>query len=466
MTSPSISICARACASDDDGLPRAAYNGPSEPATCRKVPAKVSEAVYIIDAARTPFLKARGRPGPFSAADLATACGAQLLARQPFAPDALDQVILGCASPAADEANIARVAALRMGCGHKVPAWTAQRNCASGLQALDSACAELRLGRADLILAGGVDALSRTPLLFSDEFVHWLADWRKAGLAARLKLLRRLRLSSLEPVIGLERGLTDPVIGQLMGQTAETLASRFAITREEMDAWAQRSHVRAALGWEAGHFSEVVPLIAPDGTLYARDDGIRADSNIADLGRLKALFDRKYGNITAGNSSQVSDGAGWLLLASERAVERHGLQPLGRIVDCAWAALDPAVMGLGPVHAVAPLLARNGLTMSDIGLWELNEAFAAQVLACLRAWEDADYCREEFGLDCGGTAPASARINADGGAIALGHPVGASGARIVMHLLAAMRREGVARGVATLCVGGGQGGAMLIEALQ
>lgn len=425
----------------------------------------MNEAVYIVDAARTPFLKARGRPGPFSAADLATACGTQLLARQPFAPDALDQVILGCASPAADEANIARIAALRMGCGHKVPAWTPQRNCASGLQALDSACAEIRLGRAGLVLAGGVDALSRTPLLLSDEFVCWLSDWRSASAGGRLRLLRRFRFGSLAPVVGLERGLTDPVIGQLMGQTAENLASRFAITREAMDAWAQRSHVRAAVAWEAGHLAEVVPLIDADGRLHARDDGIRADSKLTDLARLKPFFDRKYGNVTAGNSSQVTDGAGWLLLASEQAVERHGLAPLARIVDCAWAALDPAEMGLGPVHATAPLLARNGLAMSDIGLWEINEAFAAQVLACLAAWNDADYCREELGVDCGGTAPSHGRINIDGGAIALGHPVGASGARIVMHLVAAMRREGVRHGVAALCVGGGQGGAMLIEAL-
>lgn len=425
----------------------------------------MSQDVFIVDAARTPFLKARGRPGPFSAADLATACGAQLLARQPFAPHALDQVILGCASPAADEANIARIAALRMGCGYKVPAWTPQRNCASGLQALDSACAELRLGRADLVLAGGVDALSRTPMLLSDELVAWLADWRRADFMQRLRLLRRFRFADLTPVVGLERGLTDPVVGLLMGQTAENLASRFAITRDEMDAWAQRSHVRAAVAWEGGLFSEVVPLIGPDGKLYDRDDGIRPDSNLADLARLKPFFDRKYGNVTAGNSSQVTDGAGWLLLASGRAVEQHGLAPLARIVDCSWAALDPAAMGLGPVHAVAPLLARNGLGMSDIGLWEINEAFAAQVLACLHAWGDEDYCREELGMDACGTAPPAGRINIDGGAIALGHPVGASGARIVMHLVAAMRREKVRHGIATLCVGGGQGGAMLVEAL-
>lgn len=446
--------------------PGPAYNGRPERPARPEVRAKVSQAVFIVDAARTPFLKARGRPGPFSAADLATACGAQLLARQPFAPDALDGVILGCTSPAADEANIARIAALRMGCGHRMPAWTTQRNCASGLQAIDSACAEIRLGRAGLVLAGGVDALSRTPLLLSDAFVGWLSEWRTSGLLRRLRLLGRLRPSALSPVTGLERGLTDPVVGQLMGQTAENLASRFAITREAMDAWALRSHARAADAREAGRFSGIVPLIDAEGRLHDRDDGIRPDSTAADLARLKPFFDRKYGNVTVGNSSQVSDGAGWLLLASEEAVERHGLAPLARIVDCEWAALDPALMGLGPVHATAPLLARNSLSMADVGLWEIHEAFSAQLLACLAAWEDEDYCREELGIDGGGVAPPHNRINVDGGAIALGHPAGATGPRLVMQLVDAMRREGARLGVATLCVGGGQGGAMLIEAVR
>lgn len=425
----------------------------------------MNEAIYIVDGARSPFLKARGRPGPFSAADLATSVGTQLLARQPFAPKAFDHVILGCVSPAANEANIARIAALRMGCGHKVPAWTPARNCASGLQALDSACAEIRLGRADLVLAGGTEALSRTPLLFSDSFVDWFVDWRSAkGLRTKLALLARLRKVDLAPVPALLRGLTDPVVGLNMGQTAENLVERFAISREEMDAYALRSHARAAAAQAAGYFGEIVPLVDGDGTLYAVDDGLRPDSTEAELARLKPVFDRKYGNVTAGNSSQVSDGAVWLVLASERAVEEYGLNPLARIVDCAWEALDPAMMGLGPVHATVPLLVRNGLEMSDIDLWELNEAFAAQVIACLRAWDDEDYCRMEMRVECPGAAPSLDKLNIDGGAIAQGHPVGASGARLVLHLMHAMRREGAERGVATLCIGGGQGGAMLIEA--
>lgn len=425
--------------------------------------AKVNQAVYIVDAARTPFLEAGGRPGPFSAADLATACGAQLLARQPFAPDELDQVILGCSSPAPDETNIARLASLRMGCGDRVPAWTVQRNCASGLQALDCASVEIALGRADLVLAGGVDAMSRAPLLLSDDFVEWLSAWRSAGAVQRLRLLRRLYSSRLAPATGLERGLNDPAAGLLQGQVAEDLATRFAISRDEQDAWALRSHQRAAAAWSAGRLDEIVPLVGPDGRLHAADAGVDGGVDATGLASLKPCFDRKYGNVTSGNSARPGDGAGWLVLASADALERHALTPLVRIVDCAWAALDPVATGLGPVHATAPMLARNGLTIDDIGLWEVNEAFAAHVLACLQAWGDADWCREELGIDCGGKAPPHSRINIDGGAIALGHPVAASSARIVMHLAAAMRREGARHGVATLCIGGGQGGAVLLE---
>ncbi|CAL93081.1 acetyl-CoA C-acetyltransferase [Azoarcus olearius] len=424
--------------------------------------------VYIIDGARTPFLKARNAPGPFAAADLATAAGSALLLRQSFAPDALDEVILGCASPSPDEVNIGRVVALRMGCGPRVPGWTVMRNCASGMQALDSACANIRGGRADLVLAGGVDALSRAPLLFSDAMVRWLAGWYAAkGAGQKLAALRHFRPAYLAPVIGIVRGLTDPYVGQMMGQTAENLAWQFRISREEMDVYAAESHRRAIAAHDGGRFAdELAPLVGRDGTVYAADDGVRRDSTPAALARLKPFFDKRYGRVTAGNSSQVSDGAAWLLLASAAAVERHGLQPLGRIVDSAWAALPPEHMGLGPVHAAMPLLARHQLATRDLAAWEINEAFAAQLIACLRALDDDGYCQDHFGLPAPG-APDPARLNVDGGAVALGHPVGASGARIVLHLLHVLRREGVAgaRGIASLCVGGGQGGAMLVEAM-
>ena len=423
--------------------------------------------IYIIDGARTPFLKARNAPGPFAASDLATAAGSALLSRQRFAPDQLDEVILGCASPSPDEVNIGRVVALRMGCGIKVPGWTVMRNCASGMQAIDSAIANLQCGRSELVLAGGVDALSHAPLLFSEKMVRWLAGWYAArSTGDRLAMLRTFRLGHLAPVIGIMKGLTDPIVGQLMGQTAENLAWKFGITREDMDAFAVESHRRVCAGQDAGHYAdEIVPLIDRDGQVYAADDGVRRDSSMANLAKLKPFFDRKYGRVTPGNSSQITDGAAWLVLASQEAVERHGLQPLGRIIDSQWAGLAPDQMGLGPVHATMPILQRHGLAPDDLDAWELNEAFAAQVIACLRAFADDDYCRTHFGVDAPG-APDAARLNVDGGAVALGHPVGASGARIVLHLLEVLRRKGGGRGLASICIGGGQGGAMLVETVR
>ncbi len=420
--------------------------------------------VYVVDGARTPFLKARNAPGPFAASDLATACGRALLARQPFEADALDEVILGCASPSPDEVNIGRVVTLRMGCGDKVPGWTVMRNCASGMQALDSAIANIQVGRSRLVLAGGVDALSHAPLLFSDAMVRWLSGWYAAkSFGHRAQALARFRLGYLAPVIGIMKGLTDPVVGLLMGQTAENLAYRFGITREQMDRFSVRSHQRVAAGIDAGHYGEIVPLVGSDGAVYPEDDGLRRDSSMAGLAKLKPFFDKKYGSITPGNSSQITDGAAWLLLASAEAVRQYGLAPLGRIVDSQWAALDPAQMGLGPVHASTPILQRHGLGLNDLDAWEINEAFAAQVLACLAAWKDDAYCRDQLGVDGALGEIDADRLNVDGGAIALGHPVGASGARIVLHLLQVLKRSGGKRGIASICIGGGQGGAMLVE---
>jgi len=423
------------------------------------------QPIYIVDGARTPFLKSRNRPGPFSASDLATAAGRALLLRQPFEPSALDEVILGCAAPSVDEVNIGRVAALRMGCGQKVPAWTVMRNCASGMQALDSAISNIVAGRADLVLAGGVDALSRAPLLFSDAMTVWLSNWYAAKtLGQRAALAAKFRPSLLAPVIGIMKGLTDPMEGLLMGQTAENLAWRFGITRAEMDAFAAGSHRRVIAAQKAGRLDrEIVALYDAKGTVYAADDGVREDSTPENLAKLKPFFDRKYGSVTAGNSSQITDGGVFLVLASERAVEKHGLAPRGRIVDSQWAGLDPAQMGLGPVHAATPILQRHGLGLGDLDFWEINEAFAAQVIACLRAWESDDYCRTELGLPGALGALDPERLNVDGGAIALGHPVGASGARIVLHLLEVLERHDAKRGMAAICIGGGLGGAMLVE---
>lgn len=426
------------------------------------------QPVYVVDGARTPFLKAKGAPGPFAASDLAVQAGRSLLTRQPFSPHDLDEVILGCAAPSPDETNIGRMVALRLGCGLDVPGWTVMRNCASGMQALDSAMANIQSGRSQLVLAGGVDALSRAPLLYSDAMVLWFAQMMAARTTgAKLKMFAKLRPSVLlSPVIGLMKGLTDPVNGLLMGQTAENLAWKFGLTRQQMDAFSVRSHQKVMAGRAAGHYGEIVPLIDDKGNVYPDDDGVRADASMAGMAKLKPFFDKKYGNITAANSSQITDGAAWLILASEDAVKQWNLKPLGRIMDSQWSGLDPAQMGLGPVHAATPILQRHGLGLNDLDAWEINEAFAAQVLACIEAWKSEDYCREQLGLPGALGALDEDKLNVDGGAVALGHPVGASGARIVLHLLQVLRQRKAKRGIASICIGGGLGGAMLVEAAE
>jgi len=421
--------------------------------------------VYIVDGARTPFLKARGRPGPFSPVDLAVQCGRSLLLRQPFAPETIDQVILGCVNVVADEMNPARVAALRMGMGDEMPAFSVQINCGSGMQSIDTAYRYIRDGHGDLFLAGGTEALSHSPLVFRDEAVAWFADLAGAkSLGGRLKALSRFKPRYFKPVIGLERGLTDPVVELGMGQTAEILAHLFAISREAADEYAVASHLSLARAQERGWLDgEVVPVFADDGRVYERDDGVRPDSSVDKLAQLKPAFERPWGTVTPGNSSQITDGGSWVLMASEEAVERHKLTPLAQIKDSEWAALDPSIMGLGPVLSATEILKRGEMGLDDIALWEINEAFAAQVLSCLEAWKDPEICRTALGLpEALGEIPRN-KLNIDGGAISLGHPVGTSGNRITLHLANAMQRVGAKRGIATECVGGGQGGAMLLE---
>ncbi|MEM9384731.1 MAG: acetyl-CoA C-acetyltransferase [Pseudomonadota bacterium] len=420
--------------------------------------------VYFVDGLRTPFLKARGKPGVFAASDLAVQAGRQLLARLPLRPEDVDELVIGCAMPSPDEANIARVIALRLGCGEHVPAYTVMRNCASAMQALDSAAKDIALGRCELALAGGTEAMSRAPVLFNDDAVTLLAALNQARTPlAKLTTLTRLRRKHLSPVLSLVRGLTDPIVGLNMGQTCEVISHRFAITRAAMDAYAVNSHQRLARAYDEGRMGEVAPLFDTRGRLHEEDDGLRRDSSTEKLARLRPFFDRSVGLVTAGNSSQVTDGAALLLLASADAVERYRLPVLGKLVDVEWAALDPAQMGLGPVHAATPILKRQELSLTDLDSVELNEAFAGQVLACIAAWEDDAYCTKQLGLDGALGTLAIHRLNVDGGAISLGHPVGASGARIVLHALEVLKRTGGRRALATLCIGGGQGGAMLVE---
>jgi acetyl-CoA C-acetyltransferase len=420
--------------------------------------------VYIVDGARTPFLKAKNKPGTLSAADLAVAAGKELLIRQPFAPSDLDEVVIGCVAPSPDEANIARIIALRLGCGKAVPAWTVQRNCASGMQAIDSAFKDIAMGRHDLVLAGGTEAMSQAPLLLNNEMVNWLADFSSAKTAGnKFKAITKFRPRYLKPVISLLRGLQDPVVNLSMGQTAEILAYRFNISREEMDAFSIESHRRVALAQDEKLLKEVVPIYDRLGNCFTTDDGVRRETSMEKLATLKPYFDKKFGNVTPGNSSQVTDGSVLLLLASKEAVQKYHLPVLARIIDTEWAGVDPAQMGLGPVHATVQLLQRHKLQRQDIDFWEINEAFAAQVLACLKAWDSEKYCSEHLNLKQAFGAIDPSHLNIDGGAIALGHPVGASGARITLHLTEVLKRKHAKLGVATICIGGGQGGALLLE---
>ena len=420
--------------------------------------------VFIIDGARTPFLKAQGRPGPYSASDLAVAAGRPLLMRQPFEPEAFDEIVVGCVAPSEDEANIGRVISLRLGCGKQTPAWTVQRNCASGMQAVDTAATNIAIGRSDLVLAGGCEAMSRSPVMLNKKMVGLLADWAKAKtFTQKLSAASKLRPDYLKPIIGLLRGLRDPVVGLTMGQTAEIVANRFEISREQMDAFAVQSHLRLADAQDNGRMGEIETIVDPAGKAYDFDNGLRRDSSIEKLAKLKPVFDREFGNVTAGNSAQITDGAAWLILASEKAVNDHGLNVIGRLVDSQWAGLDPRQMGLGPVHATTPMLLRQKLTLNDIDFWEINEAFAAQVLGCIEAWKDADYCKHELELDDVFGELDSSKLNVDGGSVAIGHPVGASGARIILHLLNVLDQHNKQKGVATICIGGGQGGSVLLE---
>ena len=405
--------------------------------------------VYVVDGLRTPFIKAMGKPNPLSAADLAVAAAGPLLARQPFKPSEIDEVIAGCVAPGADEVNIARIIALRTGCGIEVPAFTVQRNCASGLQALESAALNIRSGKSELVLAGGTECMSRAPLLYPNEMAIFLAQLRsRKGLIDQLKSLLQFRPYFLKPILSLLKGLSDPIVNLSMGQTAENLVYEFGITREAMDAFSVQSHDRASAAQEEGLFEEITPLFDWQGGMIESDNGVREGSTVEKLATLKPVFDKPFGSVTAGNSSQVTDGAAFLILASESSVKKYDLPILGKIVDTAWAALDPAIMGLGPVYAIQKLLQEQDLSLSDIDYWEMNEAFAAQMLACLKSL---------------GSIPPD-KLNVDGGAIAIGHPVGATGARLVLHLLHVLKRNGAKRGIASLCIGGGQGGAMLVEA--
>jgi len=423
--------------------------------------------VYIVDGSRTPFLKAKGRPGYFTHADMAIAAARPLLNRMPFDKEIIDEVILGATMPSPDEANIARVVAMRLGLDHKIPAYTVHRNCASGMQSIDNAALQISSGRSEIILAGGVEAMSHAPLLFSQNAAHWLADLNQSRtFQKKFKTILKFRPKLIAPVIALIRGLSDPVAGMSMGQTAEKIAYRFGITRDQMDEFAVSSHLKLAAAQNMGvfdEFNEIEAIYNDKGKSFIQDDGVRADSSIERLAKLKPVFERPMGLVTAGNSAQITDGAAWVMVASEEAVNKHDLPVLAKIVSTQWAGLDPSEMGLGPAHAIAPLLRSRRLTPKSIDYWEINEAFSAQVLAVIEALKSKQYCADYMGLKSAIGEINQETLNIHGGGISLGHPVGASGTRVVLHLAKILQQKNAKRGIASLCIGGGQGGAMLIE---
>ncbi|OUT98115.1 MAG: acetyl-CoA acetyltransferase [Betaproteobacteria bacterium TMED41] len=426
----------------------------------------MNKPVYIIDASRTPFLKAQSKlgPGPFSASELAVQTGKSLLLRQKIAISDIDEVIIGCAVPSVDEVNIARVISSRIGCEDNVPAWTVMRNCASGMQALSSASHSIQLGLADVVLAGGTEALSHSPLLFSNEATRWFAQFSTSKtMSTRLKQMLKFKPKMLMPIIGILKGLTDSTIGLNMGQTAENLAHKFSISKAQADEYSLKSHKKSTDHEKEIHSRQITSIYTSNGSFFNSDDGIRPNIEINNLEKLKPVFDRPDGTISAGNSSQITDGACLFLLASEKAVKKFNLEPIGAIIDEHWAGLNPAEMGLGPIHAFLPIIQRNKLNKSSIDVWEINEAFAAQVLACQAALESDDYCKKNLNLKEKFGQIDEHKLNIAGGAISLGHPVGASGARIVLNALHLLKYKKGSKAIASICIGGGQGGAMFIE---
>ncbi len=423
--------------------------------------------MVILGGVRTPFAKAGTALDNATAVDLGCGVAVECMHRVEVPFDAVDEVCFGNVAQPADAPNIARVIALRAGFPVPTPAYTVHRNCASGMQAVTSAFERIRNGSADLILAGGVESMSQIPILYPRSFQTKLfALARAKTLGARLRaLLRFRRRDILSPIIGLEAGLTDPVCGQNMGETAENLAREFGITREEQDAFALESHEKTIRAMESGVFTEEIVPVYPGPAFEAvgEDVGPRKNQTLEALARLRPYFDRRFGTVTVGNACPVTDGACALLIASEGKARELGIEPLGVIRDYSYAGCPPHRMGLGPVFATTRVLERTGLGLDDLDRLEINEAFAAQVLACARAFESADFAREELCRDEPVGAVDRSKLNVNGGAIALGHPVGASGARLILTLLNELQRKRLSRGIASLCVGGGQGGAVLIE---
>ncbi len=428
-----------------------------------------SRDVVIVAGVRTPFAKSGMDLKTVHPAELGRVALSELFVQSGVAPKDVDEVIIGNTGSPSDAANISRVIALNSGVPENVSAHTVHRNCASALESIATGFDKIKAGLADIVVAGGTESMSQMPLIYPQEFSDFMAALARAKTPmAKLNVLTsKFKFKYMKPRIAILEGLTDPFSGLNMGQTAEILAKEFGISREEQDQFALKSHQKAVAAQKNGNLAEeITPVYIPPSfkKVIEEDIGPRESQSMEALGKLKPYFDRKYGTVTPGNACPITDGAAMVLLMSREKADALGVKPLVTIRSYGFAGLDPKRMGLGPVHSTPVALKRAGLELKDMGVVELNEAFAAQVMACQKAFDSDSYAKEKLGLSGKVGELPDEKLNVNGGAIALGHPVGATGTRLVLTAMKEMLRRGnVQFGLATLCIGGGQGGAMVLE---
>jgi len=423
------------------------------------------ERIAVIDGIRTPFIKANTAFDNVTAVESGRIVTRELMDRTGIGAQEINQVIFGNVIQPPDAANISRVIALLAGLPKTIPSVTVHRNCASGLEAAAQAMVNIWGAQGDCYLVGGTESMSNAPFYFSKESQNLFTRLSRAKtLGQKLSVMLKFRPKHFSPKIGLQMGLTDPVCGLNMGQTAEVLVREFGISRKDQDEFALQSHQRAIASRDLLR-EEIVPVIpGPDFKDALRDDnGPREGQSMEALAKLKPIFDKTAGTVTAGNSSQITDGACALLVMKEERAKALGYQPLGYLREFAFVGVDPHRMGIGPAHAIPQVLKKASLTLKDMQAIEINEAFAAQVLSCMKALASETFAAQ-FGYakeTVGDINPAI--LNIHGGAIALGHPVGVSGARLILTTLKHMKRENLKYAVVSLCVGGGQGAAVVLE---
>ncbi len=425
------------------------------------------QPIYIVDGVRTPFAKMGTAFAETDATELGRVAVAELLAKTGLDPATIEEVIMGCVAQPADAANIARVIALRAGIPETVSAVTVHRNCASGFESVTQAAEKMMVGRGDTFLVGGTENMSLVPLLYSATAAKKFMTLSRAKTwQEKLAVASSFRPEDFKPRVGLQLGLSDPVSGLNMGQTAENVARDFNITRDDQDKFSLASHLKAVAAKDKLK-EETTPVyltkVRNGQTYIDEDNGPRKGQTLEALAKLKPVFERVSGSVTAGNASQITDGAVALLMMNEKALKASGLTPLGKLVGFQYAGCDPTRMGLGPAYAINKAEGRYGLGIKDADLIEINEAFAAQVIGCQRAAKDAKYCREKLGRDSALGEIPDEILNVNGGAIALGHPVGVTGSRLVLTALKELHRRKLKRALLSLCVGGGQGGALWVE---